>query len=248
MTKFTDEQLAAWNEAHPVGTPMLAWPGAREEAPRHSYLDYAATNWPGSGFMAWVRGLGNIRLSHLARSPLDPVEHGQHYRQETLQRLRELGRLRSDEVARLAQETLPRLRDSALFVTLPDAQLDFADNIVELALWQQMRVQADYRISTGVSLLLGRDVSWPRPAALDHRQHVRQLFRPAQLPAVRAELAKWLHGRPARQPYKPEIVAEELVEGEDMVWVTFAVQDATTALRLGMNLARLEQEGGEASG
>ena len=85
--------------------------------------------------------------------------------------------------------------------------------------------------------------SWPRPAALDHRQHVRVLIGPESLQALRTELPKWLLGRPERQPYKPEIIAEEKAEVSDGIWVTLALNDINVAFGLGRNLGHHGQKG-----
>ncbi len=248
MAKYTDEQLAQWNEQHPVGTPVLAWPGSREEAPAHTYVSAPATRWSWGECMAYVKTLGNISLTHLAASTLPTEEHERQYRQDTLRNQIRGGVGIEADVRNTVQRHMKVLQaDLTLFEGLPTESVTWSSNLVDLALWQQVRAQAEEQISQGVSRLwrAGMTLGLARPAALDHRQRVTMNFKPERMPAVREELTKWLHGQPDKQPFKPEILAEEAVPGYDQVRVTFAVQDASEALGLGFQLGWLSREGGQ---
>lgn len=60
-----DAEVAAWNVAHPVGTPVRFWPWTRDEEGRPSRTRSAA--WaPGRTPMVLVEGyVGGIILSHV---------------------------------------------------------------------------------------------------------------------------------------------------------------------------------------
>jgi len=251
MASCTDEQLTQWNQQYPVDTPVLAWPGSRDEAPYHTYVTAPATRWSWGECMAYVKTLGNIALTHLALSTLSPEEHARHYRQDVLLNQIRGGVGITADVKGKVESHMKALRaDLSLFEALPTESVTWSSNLVDLALWQQVRAQAEQQIKDGVSRLLRANMTLglPRPAALDHRQRVTMHFKPERLPAVREELTKWLNGIPAKQPFKPEILAEEPVPGHELVAVTFAVQDAREALGLGFNLGYLSQEGGPADG
>lgn len=234
-----------------MGTPVLAWPGAREEAPVHTYVSAAATRWSWGGCMAYVKALGNISLTHLAPSTLSAEEHAHQYREDMLRNQIRGGVGITADVKGTVERHMQALQaDLALFEGLPTESVTWSSNLIDLALWQQVRAQAEQQISEGVSRLwrAGMTLGLARPAALDHRQRVTMNFKPERLPAVRAELTKWLHGQPDKQPFKPEILAEESVPGYEQVRVTFAVQDAREALALGFQLGWLSREGGPADG
>ena len=59
--------LDAWNRAHPVGTLVAYWPGAREGEPRQGKLRSPATRlWAGGTPVVWVEGhAGCLALSHV---------------------------------------------------------------------------------------------------------------------------------------------------------------------------------------
>jgi hypothetical protein len=65
---MTDTTADQWNAAHPVGTPVLAWPATRDDPPMATRTRTPAWTLGHGDVVVSVEGYtGGIRLAHIER-------------------------------------------------------------------------------------------------------------------------------------------------------------------------------------
>lgn len=76
-----DQAAIDWNIAHPVGTPVLAWPGFKSDEPLRTRTRSSAWTLPSGDTVVSVEGhAGGIALTHVEhdptrRGPVPELEH-----------------------------------------------------------------------------------------------------------------------------------------------------------------------------
>jgi hypothetical protein len=72
---LASNEAVAWNAAHPVGTPVLAWPGTRDDEPLVTRTRTPAWTLGHGAAVVSVEGRsGGIALTHI--QPVEDVSRG----------------------------------------------------------------------------------------------------------------------------------------------------------------------------